>query len=337
MPVPTVPTIYAVAGTVLTIDPVTKSITHTLSGFGSPFSIEPFPDSVQVWVSQNSASQHVIAVDTASNTSLGAITSTDFNSLDLCFSPDSSTGYILSVSGTTWTVQSIDTTTLLQTATLSGSGGSTGRLSSRITISPDGTTLYVSVNTGTTCVVVIDAATLTVITSIPNLTGGFGLATGLQCNHAGTILYASTTKSSPNAGAYVYIIDMATNTITGTIDCRTGFTNGIAYQIAISTDDSFGYVITSGPSNTEPNLLKLDLSTNTVIGAVTGHTFTDLAGLVLTPDMTTVFVCDNGASKIHYCDTASNSFTGSVTGTTTSPIGICITNPPPAFQIVMVI
>lgn len=334
MSVPTVPTIYATAGTVLTIDPVAKAVVASLSGFTSPFNLDAFPSGAQVWVTQNTPTDHVDAIDASTNTNLGAITATNFNSIDVCFSPDSSVGYVLTLVATAWTVQSIDTATQLQIGTISGTGASGG--TSHICISPDGSTLYVSLP-GAGTVAVIDSASMTLITTISGSAGDPLFAGGVKCNHAGTFLYAAASKNTPpNLGAYVLIVDMSTNTISGQIDLHT--LGNSTRQLAISLDDSFAYVTSNPPSGGAPTLLvKLDLTTSTVVGVTSGASFSNLEGLVITPDMTTVFVCDNANNAIDYCDTASNSFTGAVTGTTAGPIGICITNPTSTAQIVMVI
>lgn len=335
------PTLYASnnGSNVYVIDPVAKTITKTITGFTASSKVEAFPNALQVWECEPvTASVHVNEIDAVANTLVGPIASTALHSVDTAFSPDSSIGYVLSrPNSTTWEVQSIDTTTQLQIATVTGS---TAQAPFFLLISPDGSTLYALLSgpgTGGGGIAVIDTAsmTLTTTTTTPTIAGN-GI-NAFAINTAGTIIYCTTTLTSGSStGTHVIFFSTSSNSFTGT-SISLASVSSVLNQIAVSPDDTFGYVCGSAVgSGVVTKLFKLDLVGNTVIGAATGLTAVLLEGLVITADNLTVFVCDRTGNLIDYLDCTTNAFTGSITCTT--PFYICLTtNPAPTFQIVMVI
>ncbi|MEO3760658.1 Ig-like domain-containing protein [Mycobacterium sp. B14F4] len=108
------------------------------------------PDGTRVYVANNNANS-VSVIDTATNTVIGTPIPVGYSPYDVAFSPDGTRAYVLNSNGNSVSV--IDTATRVVTATITV-GSPQG-----LTLSPDGSLLYVSRRGGSNSVTVIDTAT----------------------------------------------------------------------------------------------------------------------------------------------------------------------------------
>ena len=160
-------------------------------------------------------------------------------------------------------------------------------------ISPDGTRIYTA-NSSPDGVTVIDAATNTIITTIPTSVGPG--AFDIIVNPSGTRIYVSN-----EASGYVTVIDTTTNTVITDI-----FVGGSLGALSITPDSSTVYV-----SNFSfGGVIAIDTATNTVGTAIaTGIT----PGMIsITPDGVKAFVSNLYSDTISIIDLASQVVTNTI-------------------------
>lgn len=113
------------------------------------------------------------------------------------------------------------------------------------------------------------------------------------------------------------------NTITGTVsDPSTTINRPI--DIAITSDNKFGYVVNNG-NNT---ISIVDIATNMVTGIVTDadHTLNEPSSIAITPDNATAYISNEGNSTVSILDIATNHIVGIVAhGNFSTPVDIAIT------------
>lgn len=176
-----------------------------------------------------------------------------------------------------------------------------------IAITPDNRFVYVANNnnygiTGQDCVTVIDVSTNLPVTTI--FDASFSEPYTITINAAGTKAYVTNSY-----GTTITIIDIATNTVTGTI---TGF-NGPSGMV-ITPDGTTAYVNNYGAGNasgTAMNVNIVNLLTNTITGSITVGLAP--AAVAISPDGAYVY-------SINYVNGNPNMGTMSVINTTTNTV-----------------
>lgn len=160
-----------------------------------------------------------------------------------------------------------------------------------ITINPSGTLAYVT-NSDSSTISIIDIATNKVIGVI----GGFDGPSGMAITPNGLFGYVNNYGATPGVGSgngtTVSIVNLATNTIIGTL------TVGLApAALAMSPDGAFVYVINYVDGNPGTGTLSIiRTSDNTVmVNAVTG--FSGPFGIALTPDGKRAYITDFGSNN----------------------------------------
>jgi len=160
-------------------------------------------------------------------------------------------------------------------------------------ISPDGTRIYTA-DSSPDGVTVIDAATNTIITTIPTTVGpgAFDMIT----NPSGNRIYVSN-----EASGYVTVIDTTTNTVITDI-----FVGGSLGALSITPDSSTVYV----GNFSFGGIIAIDTATNSLGTAIA----TGIApGMIsITPDGIKAFVCNLFSDTVSVIDLASQSVTNTI-------------------------
>lgn len=122
------------------IDPVALTVLSTVGVGGAPQRIVSRPDGVEVWTCVPGSG--IWAIDTASDTVSRVISASDPTSVDICFTPDSSTAFVVSApTSSSASIRKIDVATggLLANVNVSGLAGEA------IAMTPDGNTVCVEI------------------------------------------------------------------------------------------------------------------------------------------------------------------------------------------------
>lgn len=159
----------------------------------------------------------------------------------------------------------------------------------KIAITPDGSSAYVT--TYPDDVVVIDTSTNTVSATVPVGGGSQGIAITPDGSRAYVVTF-------PN----ILVINTSTNAVVDTI---TDQDFDSVWDIAISPDGSRAYVTNDGGSG---KLFVIDTSTNMRIATVNTGGSTG-AGVAVTPDGTTVYMCDPATNTVFAVDTGTHAVT----------------------------
>lgn len=240
----------AVADTVSVIDTSTNTVTDTIGLGASPYGLAISPSGATLYVSyqgQNNPSVEGIAViDTATDTVASTIP-LDSPPAGIALSPDGTTLYVAG-GGDGGEYDFADAVIDVATGQVTASilvGPDDAPFS--VAVSPDGSTVYEdNFNAGGGTVLVIDAATDTVTTTIPDI--GWSGQIGADPN--GNLVYV------PN-GNNISVLDTATDTVTG------GFTVGNGtYGLGFSSDGSIAYV------GSGAGIYVIDTATSTVTGII---------------------------------------------------------------------
>ena len=159
-----------------------------------------------------------------------------------------------------------------------------------VTINANGTKAYIT-NSNSTTVTIIDIATNTVIGVIDGFDGPSGFVITPDGNTAYVNNYGGPGGVGSGNGTTVNIVNLTTNTITGTI------TVGLApASLAITPDGAFVYVINYVTGNPGTGTISvIQTSTNTVIQTITG--FFGPFGIAITPDGKFAYVTNFGSNN----------------------------------------
>ncbi|WP_185716278.1 putative Ig domain-containing protein [Larkinella knui] len=173
-----------------------------------------------------------------------------------------------------------------------------GRYPSGISVSPNGTRIYVG-NFLSNNVTVIDAVTQTVLTTIE----GVDSPAGLNVTPDGTQVYVA------NFNSYmVSVIDVATNKVTATIPMEDSPNGGIV----MSPDGKRVYVTIQNLGNPSYpySVAVIDVATQTVIATIPVN---DGAGAIcITPDGTRLYTSTISTNKVTVINTATNTVSATI-------------------------
>lgn len=182
-----------------------------------------------------------------------------------------------------------------------------------VTINADGTKAYIT-NSGGTTITIIDIATNAVIGTIT----GFDGPSGMVITPDGKTAYVNNYGSSAGVGSgnstIVNIVDLETETITGTI------TVGLApASIAIRPDGLFVYTINYVTGNPGTGTISIiQTSDNTVVGTIPG--FFGPFGIVINSDGTKAYVTNFGSNN--FSPLSGGIAPNEVSGTTLSVVNL---------------
>jgi gliding motility-associated-like protein len=221
----------------------------------------------------NSGDGTISVINVATNMIVSTITP-PHDPFCVCISPDGSKAYI-GCSGGTSTVTVINTLTnaILNTIPVSSSGESTG-----ITVSPDGTMLYVANYVDNT------VSAVTIATGAVDVIPVGQYPYGIAISPDGSKVYVAFTYSN-----YISVISTANNTVTANI------TVGLAPQaMAVSQDGSKVYVPVSGSNN----IAVIDPTTNKITTVIPLGASPVL--IALSPDGTRAYVATTSYSTYPY-------------------------------------
>jgi uncharacterized delta-60 repeat protein len=210
-----------------------------------------------------------------------------------------------------------------------------------IAITPNGTTGYI-VNQGNNTISIIDIATNTFTGNvadphgiIPPQPGSSVFLQGIAITPDGSTAYI-TAKDEVyglpiSAYGVVFILDIATNTITGKVS-DPDFTLNDPFPIAITPDGSKAYVVNEGYNVDNPGpctISVLDIASNTITDEIyiaDGLQISPYNGIVITPDGSTAYVTLNTSNDIIIIDVATNTQIGTITDSNfNGTAGIAIT------------
>ena len=303
IPVGQLPTDVAVSGShayvanradnsVSVIDTSTNAVTKTISVGGPPIRIVSSPTSSHVYVA--TANNAVSVIDTNSQTvvaTIGVPTGQRGGLADMEVSSDGMKVYVTAWGGT---VSVINTTT----RTVSGPY-TVGPAAQGVAVSPDGSRLYVSTELWNSNVIVVDANSMTVITTID--VGEMSYPLDGSFTSDGKRLYLLTgAQGSETAESALMVIDTDRTSATYNSVIRTIY----AYElqswyptdVVFSPDGSKAYVSDSG-GNT---ITVIDTGTISVIGTITTGPSSPSGSrrLAISPDGETLYVTDSASNVV---------------------------------------
>ena len=260
------------------IDTTTNAIVAAIpAGQGcscvGPDGVAVHPDGTRVYVT-NELENTVTVVDALSNTVVTTVP-VGAGPSAVAVHPDGHRIYV--VNGTNPTsVSVLDANTNTVVATVPFGGGQVVQARG-ITISPDGSRVYVTTY-GSGLVKVISTATNTVVATIT--TGNIGL--GLDVAPNGTRLYVATFPSAGSGStAYVSLIDTATNAVIGNIFGMPQFPS----DVGVTPDGTRAYVVASSSTSV------ISTATNTQIASLPFPASN--SGIDFTPDGARAYVANN--------------------------------------------
>jgi YVTN family beta-propeller protein len=303
IPVGQLPTDVAVSGShayvanladnsVSVIDTSTNAVTKTIPVGGPPIRIVSSPTSSHVYVA--TANNAVSVIDTNSQTvvaTIGVPTGQRGGLADMEVSPDGMEVYVTAWGGT---VSVINTTT----RTVSGPY-TVGPAARGVAVSPDGSRLYVSTELWNSNVIVVDANSMTVITTID--VGEMSYPLDGAFTPDGKRLYLLTgAQGSETAESALMVIDTDRTSATYNSVIRTIY----AYElqswspadVVFSPDGSKAYVSDAG-GNT---ITVIDTGTISVIGTITTGLSSSSGSrrLAISPDGETLYVTDQASNVV---------------------------------------
>lgn len=230
-------------------------------------------------------------VDTATNTVIANISAASpFSSVAV--HPSGTTVYAADGGGSNLLVIDAATNTVVTTVVLNASGSMGG-----IAVHPDGSRVYVARSGALS---VVDTATNTVVATVSPLPDQ---GSAVAVNPSGTRVYAGYFNNCgciPGSGpTQIAIIDTATNTRVGSIPAY-------AVGLAINPGGTRMYASDLGPVRV------IDLATETIVTTIPG--FNQPGGIAVNPAGTKVYVIQGGTSGVGIIDTATDTWTNTVTG-----------------------
>lgn len=271
----------SVAGTVSVIDTSTNTVIDTISLGANPYGLAINPTGTTLYVSyingltNGNGSGGIAVIDTTTDTLTSTIPLPS-GPAGIALSPDGTTLYAAG-GGTDFDITVIDVSTGTVTASIPTG---TAEPPFSVAISPDGSTVYAeNYNAGGGTVLVISAATDTVITTIPSI----GWSGQIAADPNGSLVYVPR-------GGDVSVVDTATDGVTGNI--TVGYP---AYGVAFSNDGTVAYVGCGGA------IYVIDTATGTVTGTIStgdnGAIYAIAIPQSLTPTITTLGTSPAGAAN----------------------------------------
>lgn len=154
---------------------------------------------------------------------------------------------------------------------------------------------------------VIDNSTNTVVATIPIVSVGPGAVVNSRTN--ATRVYVG------DALGNIQVIDTASNTVIDTIPI-----GGVPWMSAVSPDGTRLYVLRTGASDA---LITIDTSNNTIIDTLLIPGGPGLAGIVVKPDNSLIYISDDANNVVYEVNAGSLTITDTITvGTTPESIDI---------------
>ncbi len=253
---------------VLTIDTATNTVTASVSGAGNRV-VTLSPDGKFIYATQFNG---IAKIDTATN-SIVASVATGLIPIGIAVTHDGATAYVANNNSLTNSV--IDTATMTVTSTIPSLGPSA------MTMTPDGTSVWLSDAFGV--VSVIDTATSTVSTTFPLGTAPASIAFSPD----GAFAYLA------NFGANSFtVLDTTTHTVVATVPV-----GNRPFYVALTPDGAFAYV-----ANLLSNTVSIiDTATNTVAATVPVGGFP--RAIAFTPDGASAYVTNFNDNTISVIDT----------------------------------
>jgi YVTN family beta-propeller protein len=294
-------------GTVSVIDTATNSVVGSPIAVeaSSPIAIAITPDGTRAYVA-NFDSNSVSVINTATNTLIGAPIAVGTRPRGVAITPDGTHAYVANSQSRTVSVIDIATNTVV------GSPIALGAYTpNNLAITPNGTRAYLTCGCGDG-VAVIDSLTNTEIGVVPIPAS---LPYSVAITPDGTRAYVTTIGGSVNA---VYVIDTATNTVSGAAIPLPG---EFGAAVAITPDGTRAYVAVGSPTFSAVSVI--DTVTNSVLGSpiTVGK---DPLGLAITPDGTRAYVTNFTSNTVSVIDIATNTLLGSPIVVGMNPEGIAI-------------
>lgn len=273
---------------VAVLDLANNTVVTNISVPLTPIGIATSPDGMRAYVICQNA-KLVSVIDTTSNTVIGSITVGN-GPWSAVVSPDNTRLYVTNTNDNT--ISAIDTTSNSVIATLSVGTG-LGASPTGITITPDGSHLYVAASNG---ISVIDTASNTVTTTIA-LIGG--LPNGIAMSPDGTRTYAALA-----GGNGVAVINNATNTLVQTVALGSGTNpNGIV----VSPDNTKVYASAlNGKTVSVIDVASLAVTATVPVG-------TRLYGIDVAADGKHVYTVNfDSPPTVNVIDTSTNTLSASI-------------------------
>jgi gliding motility-associated-like protein len=233
---------YPGIGTVSVISALTNTVISTITVGSAPYGVVISPDGSLVYVT-NTNGGTVSVIDTKTNSVVSNISISTPTGITI--SPDEKWLYVTSAWGANLLLYVINTTTNSVVSTIPINSYSSG-----LTISRDGTRLYLTLNDANE-VMVINTATNAVITTIPVGTE----PVGVSILPDGSKLYVTNLASKS-----VSIINTATNTVISTLP-----TSGNPYGLSVTPDGKDVYVANNYVANQNSgNVSVINTTTNNI-------------------------------------------------------------------------
>ena len=297
-------------GTVSVIDAATNTVTSTLHSVGNLAGMAAAPDGTRIYAANQSASS-ISIISTATGKSIGNVPMGSSVPFAVAVSPDGSRVY--AITENTADVSVIDTATSTVTATVHIGSSNTSLFG--VAVSPDGARVYVSTVASQDGVAVINAATNSVVATVPVGTAPLFHAYpyGLAVTPNGSRVYVAGRDDNR-----VAVIDTATNTVIASIAVGSS-----PIGVAVAPDGSRVYVASASADTVSV----ISTATNTVVAtAVAGATPT---GVAVTPDGSRAYVPNFNGNNVSIISTATNSVVATVpVGPHPTTFGTFIAAPP---------
>jgi YVTN family beta-propeller protein len=229
----------------------------------------------------NNQSNNVSVINTSTNTVTATIPVGKVPS-GIAFSPDGTRVYVMNTGENTISV--IDTATNAVTATIA-LGGRPRLGPELLAITPDGKSLYVTLERGS--VLVINTATNTVVATIPVPTAG-----AVAISPDGSRAYVQTVLT-----AGVFVIDTASKTVIAHIPVPSNFSAGIA-----AMPDGTKVYASGGVRH--PDVFVIDVNSNTIVATITCPGGPQ--GIAFSADGRTAYVANELKDAVYVVDTVTN-------------------------------
>jgi YVTN family beta-propeller protein len=281
------------------IDTATNMVVGTIPVPSSPSGVAVTPDGLKVYISDLEANS-ISVFDAATGSAIGHPITVGHYPTGIAFTPDGSKAYVCNALSNTVSV--ID---VLKNVTV-GDPIHVGQTPVPIAITPDGSKAYVG-NVTDANISVIDIATGEVA---PFPIPLYSRATSIAFAPDGSKAYVCT-SGQPHNTQHIYIIHTATNAVIGTIP----FPNSSPRYVVFTPDGTKAYVSIHGSGFRDSNgdaqstVRVIDVTTDQIMGDPI-PVGSNLGGIAITPDGSTVYVCDFKSSSVYVIDTVTNEVVG---------------------------
>jgi YVTN family beta-propeller protein len=287
--------------TVFTIEIGTTSFGTATQIPTYPQNVAVTPDGSRAYVTDGNASVWVVDTQTRS---VVAIVPAGTSPEDVVISPDGKSAYITTQVCAALTcsavVEVVNTATNAVASTIPITNVA-GTALSGITITPDGTRVYVAEVAGNN-VFVIDTATNSIMTTIPTANSG---SMDISSSPDGSRVYATGfTIGSPFDSFFVDVIDTQSNLVSGTIELGN---QEEPVRIAVTPDGAHAYVTGDGG-----HVFVVDTTKNALIATIPVSSGKPLFGVAITPDGARAYVTCGDNNTIFVLSTAKNEVVGTI-------------------------